>query len=552
MQADIVILGGGLAALRAAVTAAKSGLEVLLLVKDRLCTGSSFYPMMDIVACQSTDGTPEGDEAFLKEILDTSLGMGSLEMNRMYVRNIREAVRGMEELGIHPRLTDPKPACFARTARPTYCWSGWDEIRARARRLIAAEPRVRVLEGAFALDLIVRDGAVRGVTFMGRDGLETVAAKSVILATGGFGDLYEHSLNTPDVSGDGQVLALNAGAKLINLEFLQFIPGFLSPAYKTVFRESALPYARPMMGADGRDLLERYLPDEEDRRTCLAMRATHGPFTSRGPSKWFDIAMMEEILRGGAADGFHIQYEPSILDVRFTFVTEYVRWLKAQRGVDIVRDEIRIAPFYHAANGGVKIGEDCQTSVRGLFACGEVSGGIHGADRQGGNSTGSCLVFGRIAAERAAEHALGVTLEPITPAMTEESLRVHYGTGEGGRLTPEALLPQIRRLMWRSANVVREEKALKAALDDLRSYAEDYHALPGAMEPGTSRDAAKAAHFLLLGQALLTAMLERRESRGSHYRRDYPNMECAWTRRLEVSLDGGALRCRFEEGGEDG
>lgn len=547
MQADIVVVGGGLAALRACVTAAKSGLGVLLLVKDRLCTGSSFYPMMDLVACQSTDGTPEGEEAFLREILDTSLGMGSPEMNRLYVQNIAGAVRDMEELGIYPRRTDPKPACFAQTVRPTFCWSGWDEIRARSRAILAARGNVTVLEGASALDLITRDGAVRGVTFMGPDGLATVAAKSVILATGGFGDLYEHSLNTPDVSGDGQALALHAGAKLINLEFLQFIPGFLSPAYKTVFREPALPYARPMLGADGRDLLERYLPDEDSRRTCLAMRATHGPFTSRGPSKWFDIAMMEEILRGGALDGFRIQYEPGILDVRFTFVTEYVRWLKEKRNVDIVRDEIRIAPFYHAANGGVKIGSDCQTAVRGLYACGEVSGGIHGADRQGGNSTGSCLVFGRMAAERAVEHALGSGLASPTSAQAEESLRTHYGTGVGGTQTPEALLPKIRWLMWRSANVIREEAALRGALNDLRNWAEDYHALPGILVRKTSRDAAKAAHFLVLGQALLTSMLARRESRGSHYRRDYPNMESAWKKRLEVSLEGDMLKCAPEE-----
>jgi succinate dehydrogenase/fumarate reductase flavoprotein subunit len=223
--------------------------------------------------------------------------------------------------------------------------------------------------------------------------------------------------------------------------------------------------------------------------------------------------MTEAILRGDAPHGLRVRFDPAILDVDFTFITGYVRWLREARGVDIARDEIRLAPFFHAANGGVKIGADCQTDVRGLFACGEVSGGIHGADRQGGNSTGSCLVFGRIAAERAAQCAAGAVSRPISPALAEESLRAHYGNGGSGRLTPEALLPEIRRLLWRSAGVVREEKALRGALEALQNWAEDYRALPEITRPKTSRDAAKAAHFLLLGQALLTAMLARRESR---------------------------------------
>jgi L-aspartate oxidase/fumarate reductase (CoM/CoB) subunit A len=283
VDADILILGGGLAALRAAVTAAKSGLTVQLAVKDRLCTGSSFYPMMEMVACQSSDGTPEGAEGFLAEIMDTSLGMGSLEMNRLYVENIRGAVRDMEELGIHPRRTDPKPACFAKTARPTFCWSGWAEVRDRARAVLRARDNVTVLEGAFALDLIERDGAVLGASLMGPDGPFTVSARSVILATGGFGDLYEHSLNTPDVSGDGQSLALRAGAKLINLEFLQFIPGFLSPAYKTVFRESALPYAGPLTDDAGREPLVRCLPGAGARRGA----SRSAPPTARSPAAGF-------------------------------------------------------------------------------------------------------------------------------------------------------------------------------------------------------------------------------------------------------------------------
>ncbi|MEA4899222.1 MAG: FAD-binding protein [Christensenellaceae bacterium] len=538
---DIVIVGGGLAALRAAVTAAHSGLRVDVLVKDHLCTGSSFYPMMEMVACQSSDGTPEGDARFLREIDDTSLKMGSPAMNRLYVARIGEAVRCMPELGIEPRLTDPKPACFARTARPTWCWSDWNAIRTRARALLASMPNVTVRECTFAVDLIVRDGALAGVTASGPDGLFSIACKSVVLATGGFGDLFEHSLNTPDVSGDGQALALAAGAQLINMEFLQFIPGFLSPAYKTVFRETALPYAARMRTDDGRDLLSPYLSEEADRVACIRERATHGPFTSRGISKWFDIAMMEEILQAGADRGFRLRYAPEIREVRFTFLTDYVRWLSERRGVDIVEDDIRIAPFYHAANGGVWIDGDCQTAVKGLLACGEVTGGIHGADRQGGNSTGSCLVFGEIAAAAAVRYAQGHGLAKLPADEARSSLEAHYGRPPNARLKPDDILPPLRRLMWFHANVVREEAPLLRALDRVTEWRAAFDPLGEMADARRVKAAAKTAHLLTVAEVLLRAARWRKESRGSHYRSDFPVISGQFDKRLALSIEGGRI-----------
>lgn len=519
-QTDILVIGGGLAAIKSAITASRSGLRVTMAVKTRLCGGASFYPMMDMVACQCATGVPEEDESYLSEIMDASLGMADEEMNRIYIRDIAQRVLEFPELGVdNAALTDPKVACFAKMARPTYAWGDWPHIRKNLRRILAQTPNIELLEGHSLLSLLKTDGAISGAVLLCHGERIGLAAKSVVLATGGMGDLYAYNLNTPDVSGDGQALALTAGADLINLEFLQFIPGFVSPAYKTVFRETTIPYLAGLADADGNDLLAQYLPDETERAECLRLRSAHGPFTCRTGAKWFDIAMMEEILKQGEPlQGFPIRYKAEIAQSQFTFVGPYVRWLKREHGVDLARDVVYIAPFYHAANGGVKIGKDCETSIPGLFACGEVSGGIHGADRLGGQSTGSCLVFGRIAGENAARYASGCTQR--TPQCMDEALaRDYHGQGN---LAPDDLLAPIRGLMYRAGGIIREERSLESALGQLRDWQAQYNALDWLNKPQAAAQAAKAMHFLVLGQALLSAMLCRRESRGSHFRQDHP------------------------------
>lgn len=544
MTCDILIVGGGLASMKSAVTAAKSGQQVLWIVKKKVCGGASFYPMMDQVACQASTGVPEEDALYMEEILDASQGMADEEMNQIYIDTIRERVAEFPEIGVTDfYLTEPKVACFATRPRPTYVWRDWPKIRQNMRDIVDKTPNLTLRENTALLGILTHEGKVSGALVRTPEGLDTIACKAMVLATGGMGDLYQYNLNTPDVSGDGQAVALLAGAQCINLEFNQFIPGFVSPAYKTVFRETTMPYMDGLTDETGKDLLKEILPNDDDRAECLRLRGKHGPFTNRTLSRYFDIAMMKGILqKEGDITGFGIRYAPEIAEDMSTYVHPYYLWLKDQHKVDLAKDEVFIAPFWHAANGGVKVDKTCATSLPGLFACGEVSGGIHGADRHGGHSTGSCLVFGYIAGNSAAAYAKDSEHLP-TEGAQEAAQRLFK---KEGSLTPKELLPQIRNLMFRKGNVIREDKTLREGIEQLRQWQEDYGPYAYLDDPNAWEDAVKARNFLLLGQALFTAMLNRKESRGSHYREDYPETLSEYNKRFIVYWQDGQAKMQEE------
>lgn len=561
---DILIAGAGLAGIRAAVSCAQKGMRVLLATPSRLCSGSSFYPMMDTIHCLCTAG-PDDREAFMKDIGDCSWSMNDPWMGQYYVEHIEECLEHMAETGIQcHKLPERKLACFGHTERDLYYWNDWDRLREEVRNVLDSQEHITVAEHRELVQLLTVEDRINGVILLGPDGLEALSVKAVILASGGMGNLYLHSLNTADISGSAHVIAMKAGARLINLEFNQFIPGFLSPAYKTVFREGSLRYCTGLLGPDGQDVLRQLLPDQDAYRECLLLREPHGPFTTADASKYFDIALMKSALKniesgGGSMDrsiGCIIRYSPDILDDSRGHVRDYINWLLREHGIHIERDPISIAPFFHAANGGIQVGHDCSTSVRGLYACGEAAGGIHGADRLGGMASGSCLVFGTLAADSASAYAAGIRHTPVTPAQVSAQMAQSYAgcrpyhTGGAPRIpaVPASLpLPpadfickRVRELMWQHAGILRSMESLKSTLDEINSLsllADTCCRLDGCTGTAQLRTFLKAHQYADLSRALLIAMMERKESRGSHYREDAPDRDdIHYLHRISIGL----------------
>lgn len=545
---DVVVIGAGLAGIKAAVTAAQKGCRVLLCSKSILCAGSSFYTLMDTLHCQAV--IDEADkEVFLRDIADCSYGMNDPVMNRYYADHIRERITELPAMGIpYEKLPEPKLACFAGHPHDLYYWSDWNAIRVRLTDILEQNPSITFREKTEAAAIAVGgDKAVSGVILYDkrRGVFEYVPCASLILATGGFGALYKHNLNSPDVAGDGHALALAAGASLINLEFNQFIPGLLKPVYKVVFREGTLDYCDALLDRQGHDILREALPDTAEYAECLRIRASHGPFTSAGPSMHFDLAMMKACEDDPDSEGAVIQYSPKMERDTRSYVAGYLQWLKETYRVNLCTEKVTIAPFFHAANGGILVDHRCETEVRGLFACGEAAGGIHGADRLGGNASGSCLVFGYLAAESAAAHAKQVSGKGCDIPANELSrlLEDVYGTAETSAATPQEVIAQIREEMWLRANVLRSEESLLTALASVQKLRAAYHASAFFGKAEQIPAAMQAQRFLTLSQAILTAMRNRTESRGAHYREDYPRLDSRFDRRWKIHLRRGEVLC---------
>lgn len=254
--------------------------------------------------------------------------------------------------------------------------------------------------------------------------------------------------------------------------------------------------------------------------------------------------------------GVRIAYDPAILSDSRSYIADYTAWLKSDFGLDISKDPIRIAPFFHAANGGILVDHRCETGVRGMFACGECAGGIHGADRLGGNASGSCLVFGFLAAQSALADASASLRFPGRDdafrqfhacfSKKEDRNLLERDIAESSLRNPDQIITRVKELLWRYGNVVRREDLLKKACEEMEEMkthycAWDFLSAPDA-DPKQTQKALLAEHFLTLAPAILESMRARRESRGSHYREDYPSMDSAYTLRFAARLENGRIQ----------
>jgi fumarate reductase (CoM/CoB) subunit A len=549
LQTDVLVVGSGIAGLKVTMELAKHGKNVMMVTKTQLCSGSSFFPLKASLGTQVTKNE-EDKEVFLQDIEDVSHNMQDREMAKIYIDEIQDRVAEYEEIGIEPyKLPDDRKACFANHSRTIYMLRDWNKIRENVKDILENYPNVTLMERTEVISLLKKNGKAVGAFVLDHHNeLLLVRAKAVVLASGGFGNIYKHNLNPNDVDGAGHILALEAGASLVNMEFIQFIPGFTKPKYKTLWGEHTLNYCKDFVDQDGNSILDKVLPEGLSKEECLEVRSTHGPFTNSLPSKYFDIAMMKEIIETKSEAGFELIFDEKIYKDERDFYTIYLSWLQ-ERGVNLITDRVKIAPFAHAANGGVKVDSYGRTGVQGLYAIGELAGGIEGANRLGGNSTGACMVFGKRAAQDCLSYLAENEMEAIDvdhELTTLVQSISHFSNGaESSSLSPKEVMEEVREIMWFHGNVIRNENDLQSAIEKIEGLKSCYNMELYVNTETDRKSAFKARNFLILSQLLLKAMLERKESRGAHYREDYPCEDEKYNKRQFISLNNGEIKFTF-------
>ncbi len=511
---DVLVVGGGIAGTMAAVQAARQGASVGIFCLGPLFSGSSFYSGtwgLGLVGPASVN-----DESDLERtILEVGCHAADPDLVHAFVHGIAPAIEFLESIDVVLKKPDHAEQrefipCFDHKQR---LWRGIG--RESYRNAVGKELArldVRVFPQHELLDLVEHEGRIAGALFYDHENACTklISCASTILATGGYGGLFERRLTAGDVVGTAQAIAAQHGCRLTNLEFMQMMPGIVHPRMGIVFNEKTFRHS-VLRDRNGHDPLRR-LPDEQ---AVLECRSGHGPFTSRLVSREVDFAMDSEGSRG-----ISIRYERNE-ETLPEFVKTYFDWLQEAHGIS-PSDELRIAPFAHAANGGIAIDENGATGKDGLFACGEATGGMHGADRIGGLASANALVFGLKAGASAAAWASSQTKAPSPLAIAWACRAIP---------NEQQVTQTLQRTMSESCMIIRSEDLLNHALDTLSNLKKhlDEHAEP-TDDPRRAASTTRLDSQIQLATRIVEAALACKESCGSHFRIDDPR----WKQRRQA------------------
>lgn len=529
---DVLVVGSGISGLSAAREAAASGCRTAILSETRLFSGSSFYPGtwgFGLVGPEDENDI----EDMIATVNEVGCKMADSDLVRTFVSGINPAISHLETMGCHPKKAAKSSEreyipCFDHKHRN---WNGLeaDGLRRTFSKQLA-EQNVAILDHCTVLELVKEDERVCGAVVSYKNELQYIGCHSLILATGGYGSLFRSHLCTDDVCGLGHFLALKAGCRLVNMEFMQMMPGYLYPARNTIFNEKTFRFAN------------FYTPDHTplfhaDEEALLDLRSTYGPFTSRLASRAIDLKLYQASLEG--ENGVEVSYAEAAKSEPPEFIKIYFDWLSSEKHVS-VNDTIHIGMFSHAANGGICIDENGWTGIDGLYACGEVTGGMHGADRIGGLSTANGLVFGQRAG-RAAAAAATVPCGEANMAGENSSHPSEPFSFPCREIADRAAIrSKLQNDMYRNAMVIRNERGLLDTKTELEQILSNAHWSPSA-DTAAITDSRILEGQLMTAICILNAALLRRESRGSHYRSDFPVENPQMATPIEIVLDHGII-----------
>jgi L-aspartate oxidase len=515
LRADYLIIGSGIAGLRAAAELSPAG-DVLILTKADAGEGNTGHAQGGIAAAVGPGDSPE---LHARDTLAAGDGLCDERAVQALVEDGPRFVRELMAWGVQfDRQQDGSPALAMEGAHSVrrvlhaHDATGREIGRVLYSR-ISAMPRVRPQPHARVVALLLEQGRCTGVRFLHDDGTVALArARAVLLATGGAGHVYRDTTNPAVATGDGIAMAYRGGACVADLEFVQFHPTalMLPGEARFLLSEALRGEGARLVNAQGESFMERY-----DRAGDLAPRDR----VARG--------IVRETERTGAVYLSLQHLDAAFVHTRFPLIADACRRV----GLDLARDRIPVGPAAHYLMGGVLTDVDGRTSIPGLYAAGEVAcTGVHGANRLASNSLLEGLVFGARAGCAMREDA-GNAWPVELPAFAELDTVSTTRTGSPNAWNPGAL-EKAQDLMWRDVGLFRNREGLTRALAVLEPA---WLGLAARIDDGEPLDAERwrAASIITVGRLIARAALRREESRGAHYRSDFPQRDdIHWKRRV--------------------
>jgi L-aspartate oxidase len=497
---DFLIVGGGIAGLRAAVGLAPAG-RVLILTKADATESNTGYAQGGIAAALADGDSPalHADDTLRAGdgICDSAAVRVLVEEGPRYVRELVDWGARFDRTADGALAFGLEAAHSVRRVLHAGDATGREIGRAMWQR-VAPLASVQTIDHAFVTELTVEGGAVTGAAFFDRQGVRRiVSATATLLATGGAGQVFRETTNPAVATGDGIALAYHAGARVADLEFVQFHPTALSKpdAPRFLISEALRGEGARLINAVGEQFMTRYHESGDLAPRDVVARSIVRETDRTGGDVFLSLTHL---------DAVHVRR-------RFPTITEMCR----QVGLDLARDLIPVGPAAHYMMGGIDTDEFGRTSVAGLYAAGETAcTGVHGANRLASNSLLEGLVFGARAAAAMTRPPAAAALKPDRVMRGLEDVA---SSGGGRAMSSES----VRDLMWRSAGLFRTRTGLTTAVADLDAA---YAAVTPSAMPGIERgaEAWRRFHLLTVARLVARAALRRQESRGGHFREDFP------------------------------
>ena len=505
---DCLVIGAGAAGLRAAIEAAER-LRVIVVCKDKIEDSNTWNAQGGIASVLDAADT---FESHIADTLKTGCGICEPEVVDLVVRRGPELVKQLlnwgaefDRKGSHLDITREGGHSRARIAHA----HGDETGRIIAQSLIAQarkNPNIRIIENFYAIDLLTNgdNKCVGLIGCGGRGGPQIIWAPNTILATGGAGRLYRETTNPEVATGDGVAMAYRAGAVLRDLEFVQFHPTtlYIAGASRALITETLRGEGAILLDNKGRRFMKDYHESAE-----LAPR---------------DVVSRAILSQMRKTQATHVYLDVRHLDKEF-FAKRFplINELLNSFDIDIARDLIPVRPSAHYMVGGVKTDTAARTSIDNLYACGEVaSTGLHGANRLGSNSLLEGLVFGKIAGQCVLESTKTDPQGADAAQMKHPLIKYEIPHSNRTRLDAEDIRNSLRALMWRNVGITRMATPLAEAQEIIKFW--QRYVMDKAFEapPGW-----ECQNMLTVSLLIAQAARQRHESRGTHFRRDFPDTD---------------------------